>query len=721
VIGRALRAYALPLAVAAALGALCIAGILRQAGEPALPLDDSFIHLQYARRLGEGSFFSFVPGEGYSTGATSWLWPLLVAPFWALGLRDLDLVWVVWGLGALAHAGVMLETARVAAPLCGRAGALLAAALCAVFGAFAWFAYSGMETVALSWILMRTVRVAAESCEAPPPGRRSLRVELALLGLLAPLLRPEGAIASLIAVIAATRWRPRLGAMLVPACGPAVIPVAHLLLAGHAASATAQVKLLIFDPYLDPWTMVQQVLGQVRFLVGDLLQGNPWTTIFLPTGFGVVLCVGLGALTVGAWRPEWIWLGDAPPRRRTRERAGASRPPRPAPGPAPLERVGPRWRIGFVWLVALGTLVPCTYGTLLWNRVRYLWPFAPSWFVAVACLGSALGLLAARLRPSLALCGPAALGALTGAFAAKLPWSMSDLAESARAIDRQQVELGRWAAVLPADARIGVNDTGAIAYLSGRRTFDVVGLTTESETRYWLAGAGSRFEHYERLGRAALPTHFFVYPEWMLCSPVLGRELHRATVLDQSILGGTSMVAYEARYDLLGSGARPFAPRSWGELLDELDVADLESEQAHGYVLWPARAADDVVAMWPTPDGRVVADGGRLYRVEDRFVAHLRAAGEVLLAMRIVAASPLELWLDGKRLEAPSDVAAKAEPWGWEPEETGAGPAPADGKPAPWVERVVPVGALSAGDHAVVVRPSDGTSFASYHYWWFRK
>lgn len=51
----------------------------------------------------------------------------------------------------------------------------------------------------------------------------------------------------------------------------------------------------------------------------------------------------------------------------------------------------------------------------------------------------------------------------------------------------------------------------------GRRTFDVVGLTTRSEPRYWAAGAGSRFEHYEHMPRAELPTHFIVYPGGWPC------------------------------------------------------------------------------------------------------------------------------------------------------------------------------------------------------------
>ena len=107
-------------------------------------------------------------------------------------------------------------------------------------------------------------------------------------------------------------------------------------------------------------------------------------------------------------------------------------------------------------------------------------------------------------------------GACAGTLLMRLDWVIEDVAQSASGIDRQQATLGRWAKTgLPDGARIGVNDTGAIAYFSDKKTFDVVGLTTPTEGRYWVAGQGSRFEHYERIMKTqpqALPTHFLVYP-----------------------------------------------------------------------------------------------------------------------------------------------------------------------------------------------------------------
>jgi hypothetical protein len=304
------------------------------------------------------------------------------------------------------------------------------------------------------------------------------------------------------------------------------------------------------------------------------------------------------------------------------------------------------------------------------------------------------------LVPRLTAVTPLLAGAFAGALGLKLPWTIRDLAQSATAITRQQVALGRWAAgALPADARIGVNDTGAIAYLSGRATFDVVGLTTEGEGRYWVAGAGSRFEHYEKLPPARRPTHFIVYPQWMACPPVLGDVLTEATVIEQSILGGTTMVAYRARWDLLGSGALPALPPQGLALADEVDVADLESEAAHHYLLGDTSDTDNQVVIH---GGRhPVADGGRLRRSRDAFRVALPAGKRGRLVMRVSAEAPVDLVVtaDGR---AAGSVLVEEDP--------------------AWVEVGIDLPAgLAGGETSIVVtaqsRDGEPVRFGAFHYW----
>ncbi|WP_338046557.1 hypothetical protein [Polyangium spumosum] len=678
-VGRRLAPYAFPLAASLVLGALAVRGILERAGRPALPLDDAFIHLQYARRLAEGHFFSYMPGEGYTTGATSLLWPLALAPLHLLGLRGLSFVWATWLLGTLAHAALAVEAGRLARRLAGRAAGVGATLMCLGFGAFAWFAWSGMETIPFAWMLLRTARVSAAYCEpdprAPAPGRRHA-IEVAAFGLLTPLVRPEGAVASALAVAAlASRpsgeGKPRRLVALVPAMGPLVVPLLHLVIAGHAASSTTMVKWLPANPAYDRAGVITFVQSNLRLLWQSVLDGGEWSAVFVPENFLVPTILGVGALVFRAHRERLPWHG------------------------------------AFVLALVLATALPCTYLSFLWNRVRYVWPFYGAHFVLLACLAREIGGLARRFGKTQAPVTPIVLGLFTGALVTKLPWTLSDLATSARAIDHQQVTLGFWAREnLPRDARIGVNDTGAIAYVSERRTFDVVGLTTEGESRYWTFGAGSRFEHYEKLSAERRPTHFIVYPQWMACPPVLGEELHRETVVDQSILGGPTMIAHEARWDLLGTGALPRVATPEGALADEIDVSDLESEETHGYARLGASDQDNVAVMAEAPRGEEedtppaeIADGGRMRRSLDRFSTNLAQGRAAALVLRVSADTDVELVVRAGGIEV------------------GSARIPA----GPWVERVVMIPPDRVWARTELeVTPREGGVFHAFHYWLYQ-
>ena len=76
--------------------------VFSQVGEPCGTLDDSFIHFQYARSFWEGRGFGFSPGSPPVAGATSLLWPLLLAVPYGLGLRAERIVWAAWALGWVA-------------------------------------------------------------------------------------------------------------------------------------------------------------------------------------------------------------------------------------------------------------------------------------------------------------------------------------------------------------------------------------------------------------------------------------------------------------------------------------------------------------------------------------------------------------------------------------------------------------------------------------------
>lgn len=573
------------------------------------PLDDSYIHFQFARSFARFHPFEYAPGLPRVPGATSLLWPALLTPAIWLGASGRGLVIVTWFLGFGSLFGQASEIYLASRRFLSRPLALAAGLLVLTFSANTWFAASAMEVVPLGYLLLRSARRAAEFSESAAPSRWRAR-ELVLLAFAAALLRPEGVIAAACAALALGRrgkplWLAALAALLAPLCAPLV----NWLFTGSAAHTTTVAKWLPNNPYYQG-RLLPALFGNWELFFDILLDGRQWSWTFIPEGYRWVALLSLPAL----------WLAAA------RQRA--------------------RWHALFLIAVGSGMLLPASYETFLVNRLRYLWPFSGPWLLGVAALGELLAWPLVRRAPRLVGVG-LLVPALAGIGFAKLsPISVGDVAESAAAITAQQVSLGEWAAQeLPEDARIGLNDAGAIAFYSQRQTFDVVGLTTRGEARYWVGGAGSRFEHYERLRPSELPTHFFVYPEWFGIPELLGERLTERRVEGATILGGPLMVACLADYSSLGSGAAPSRDVGARRRIDELDVADLESEAAHGYELGATSARENVVE---SHGGR--SDGGRARRTREAFELAVEPGGSLIVRLSAGLPAELRLFVAGQRV-----------------------------------------------------------------------
>lgn len=572
-------------------------------GSLGAPLDDSYIHFQFARSFARLRPLEYTPGLPAVPGATSLLWPALLAPALWLGASGPGLVAVCYCLSFAALFGQAREVLLAGRRFMSWPSAFAAGLLVLSFSANTWFAASGMEVVPLGFLLLRAARRSAEYLE----GARSLRRrrELWALALLCVLMRPEGVLGVVVVALAfglgerSKRWQaaPALALALLPA-------LVNWLCTGSATHTTTLAKWLPTNPYYRGF-LSQTILANVRLFASTLLDGRQWSWTFIPEGY------------------RWLALGCLPALCAAAE----------------LRRA--RAHAALLCLVGLGMLLPASYETFLVNRLRYLWPFAGPWLLGLAALGELLGAPLQRFGSRVAAFGALLPVTCAVAFARLFPVSLADLGQSAAAIDAQQVSLGRWARQnLPKDARLGVNDAGAIAFYSERQTFDVVGLTTRGEAQYWVAGAGSRFEHYERLSRRGLPSHFIVYPEWFALPDLLGECLAEREVLGATILGGPRMVACRADYGRLGSGAAPRSDVAGRRLLDELDVADLESEAAHGYALGITSSVSNIVGR-----DAELTDGGRAQRLRDELSLRVQAGGLVLVRLSCDAPTELSLHL----------------------------------------------------------------------------
>src|SRR6187399_474656 len=108
------------------------------------PLDDVFIHFDFARSAARGSPFQWSEGNGYSSGGTSLLYPLLLALGYRAGLRELDLMQWAAIVACVGTFGLLLGARRLMRELPRPASYLLPFGLLSV-GALNWSLFSGME------------------------------------------------------------------------------------------------------------------------------------------------------------------------------------------------------------------------------------------------------------------------------------------------------------------------------------------------------------------------------------------------------------------------------------------------------------------------------------------------------------------------------------------------------------------------------------------------
>jgi len=600
----------------AVVAALTVAGVYlarELAVGPALgfPLDDAYIYMTYAKQIARFHPFTYFDGGGYSAGATSMLWPLVLAPMWALGLRGALLGWGVFVLcAALLATSACLAVAisrRVLGEARGAATGVLAAVLVVTSGTASWGYLSGMEVpLAATLVLATSLRMLDEGAARP---------STLLLVLLAAtsVARPELGLLVAGVVVARAALRPREALRwLAPLAAPLAVAATNQLLIGHAAPNTAIVKSQIYLPGFEWGAWIATAKHELH----KLLEGLFWS------GLGGLEPLWLPRLTLLAWLVGaarlFVWAA------RARRLAGAL--------------------VLILAPAAVFLVVIVVSGLWRFQNYRYLAPILPA--ILVVC---ALGLaLPARLPTAATVAGALALAvAAAVGDRAFLDRDLRIYAQGARDNNAQVVRIGRWIdANLPPDALVALHDVGAVGYYSNRRLLDVIGLITNGQAEVCNQGPGARFEAFERMPPAERPAYFAYYPGWLLTGSrdLFGPTLFAAAVPPPlggpRLVGGEVMEVLPARWDLLGSGAAPL-DAGGQRVADEVDVADLASEREHGYRAdLGARKIDTPTATWSqylsaADAGKTVADGGRTIHVGgERFALRVDAAKPVRLVVR---------------------------------------------------------------------------------------
>jgi hypothetical protein len=615
---------ALPyVALALVLDAVFVWRILDLAhGQLCPTLDDAYIHLEYARSLVELRPLSYNPGDAPTTGATSFLYIALLALGWAVGFRGLGALAFMHALGVIALAITAWCGARIAERLVGPTGRWAGLLAVLVVPQYVFEALGGME-IALVTATQLLAVLAALEWTLRPRAERTLRFAWLVCGagMLASASRPEGIAAAgavALTLLVVPGARPRGRALAVLAVLPTTFPgLVAWITTGQSRTTGQLAKWMFASPYLDRQGAIEGTVRNLLRLWNELLAGSHGGFV-VPHELRALLVLGALALAIGLVRRHGL--------RGT-------------------------WSFAILAMATAAIAIPATYWTFDTNRGRYLWPFVPL-VMLVAVMGAVVlgrALARSRLRWHAA---PVALAAGTLVFACRGPIAALDrVADSASEICAQQVAMAARVRELP-PGTLAVNDAGALRHLTDRRIYDLVGLTTPNAAIAWNSGIGSVLERLEHEPEALRPRYVAFHPNW-LSFPLAGELIHAIRVEDANHVGGEVMELRAIRTELYRSGDRPAIVEPEGELVDELDMADLESERAHAYVFAVGTRGNDFARVFEVGE-RSVADGGRLLLGEERFELRASPGREATLVTRIEprASCTLRVEWNGVALEA---------------------------------------------------------------------
>jgi len=599
------------------------------------PLDDVFIHFDFARAIARGHPFEWSEGNGYSSGGTSLLYPFVLAIGYLVGFRHLGLM--VWAgvVACVSTLGLLLASRRLFRDL-PRVTSYLAPIAILGVGVLDWSLFSGME-VAFFLAIWGGALIAWDDLlrgtpGSPPPERK--RGPALLLGFWCALLvatRPESAVVvavmSLEAGVLLLRsigWRRTFGVILASALPGALIlvaqAVANKIYTGDASAAGALVKLELNHPHMsahEVWEAWQfhskyQLLRVAEYHLSDA-PGYGW----IPFVLGGV------ALFPRATRRYAILL----------------------------------WASAVAWVLTVAL-----NGQVRWQNERYTMP-ALAWVLLAAALGVAVltGKSPALGRRGLVLRGLAS--AVVAAALALFAWHQAPkfrdqvwfFGRASRNIRDQHIRAGRLLRnMLPEPPRrVLVGDAGAIPYASDLPALDIIGLGGYHDLPFARAtrdGIGAAVELLERMPAKDRPDMLAIYPSWFGVFPVwFGTELTEVPVSGNVICGGAAKVLYRPDWSSFEGSAQPSRLTRHEIVVDELDLADVVSERAHRY---RASSGSPYVEMKllpnPAQPERDLFDAGRivLAGASERFeLAGFERGKPVRLVFRLAPAQAAVLKL----------------------------------------------------------------------------
>lgn len=642
-------------------------------GKTIMPLDDVYIHFQYARTFAEGTPYVYNTGEDPTSGATSFIYPILLSIGYLIGFKGLALGTYAMFLGAVFLAVSMRLLIDLAQqfkiPIWG--GYLLSVGF-AVSGAITWHFHSGMET---GLMMMLTLATLSTLWRDDP---RWIAITSALLAL----TRPEGTIMSLIVIVCYgaklvvnPTTRKQALWLLLPLSALFIQPIVNIIITGSSSASGGQAKSILNTVPFFLEAVITRIWNNFQQMWAEFMIDSAYTLILLfPTAF-------MGLMTLIRRRPVigWIVLG---------------------------------------WFLAVSAGVS-TLDTAFWHFKRYQMPLIAVMYPLSAYALVALSRSLEKRKPALKyamllVVAIMAVSAITNGFEFLRLYRVN-----VQNVIAQPYPMAEWLREnTPTDARIAVHDVGMMRYIGERSTVDMVGLTTPSAAPYWQNGPGSVGEFLLN----TRPDYVAAYTDarglgYLVETPLYnyGDALAGFTAIynlaDNVAVGAEYQGIYAIDWETIDNypASVPYQPSITshinGSPIAQVNIADLTSEESVTYhVEYSTPLEGFTTEFYSLPyidcdlDDCTITDGGRIingtetftFVVPDEYIGH-----DLLLISRVHPTESTAL-----------DITANGEDIGQRQIIQQAGQ---------WLEIGTIIPALNVSELTITIQPE--TLYSPYYHW----
>ncbi|MHA1909607.1 MAG: hypothetical protein ACW98Y_20070 [Candidatus Thorarchaeota archaeon] len=399
---------------------------------PGFPLDDSWIHLQFARTIYEGHPWEYSPGYP-ATGSTSPLWSILLSPLFLFTNNTAGLIWGTYVIAIIFYTlSTFLVTIIVSDHTKNRTWGYIAAIGFVLLPRNTWLMLSGMETPLFMFLLLLGLYLLEQS-------EPKYDVALGVVVGLSYLARPEAVVLFLACILVkfcSLIWKNEFGKRRV---------LSFLAMGGIAIAIALPWILYCYSTtgYPLPDTFYAKVHPPTEF---EVSVWNTWWNFWI-LQFPYLIVGILGGVYLLIKRRPYIWI------------------------------------MGVSLLALYRFTTP--YIALI-NNARYLVPVFDFLFLSslVATVFLVQKLLASEIKPELQrdvhlLIGIVLVVLLIMPLMQNYFEQAPFYGNAVKNINEQQVQIGFWLIEnTPEDAILAIHDAGALRFISNRSVIDLAGLVS---------------------------------------------------------------------------------------------------------------------------------------------------------------------------------------------------------------------------------------------------